>query len=124
MANTIRSNGTITINTAALQLINDFSFSSRTLTGSNAVSSADNITTQSYQALNTSSLSDIRYFIASNQDLTGSISIATDNVGTNQIGYLGKGDFILIPWSGSTQLWAKAFKTTGSALLEYSIVEA
>lgn len=124
MSNKITSTGTITINTSTLRLINDTSFT-LTLSGSNAVGAVDNITTQSYQALSTSSLSDVRYLIASNEDLTGSISIATDNAGTNQIGYLAPGDSLVTPWSGSMTLYAKAFKTTASSsLLQYSIVES
>jgi hypothetical protein len=127
MANSIVNNGTVTVTTSTLRLITDTAFNI-TLSGSNAVGTVDNITTQSYQALNTSSLSDVRYIIASNEDLTGSISIATDSAGTNQISYLAPGDSAVIPWSGSagsTTLYAKAFKTTASSsLLQYVICES
>jgi|ERR1051326_1976138 hypothetical protein len=124
MANTIVNNGTVTLNTATLRLVSDISFS-QTLTGSNAVGHTDNITTSSYQGLITSSLSDIRWVVASNEDDTGSIAIATDSAGTNRLGYLAPGDSLVVPWSGSTGLYAKAFNTpASSSLLQYVICES
>ncbi len=96
------------------------------LTGSNAVGLVENIGSQSYQALYTQSLSDIRWIAASNEDLTSSIILAASASGEKRLAYLYPADSVVIPWSGSTQLWAIAVTpdaTVPTASFQYVLTE-
>jgi hypothetical protein len=110
--------------TAGLDSISKFTTNlalSLPMSGSNLTATNQNLTTASWQGLDTSSLSDLRYFSADNTG-SGSIQIATDNSGSNVIAKLAPNDTCLIPWSGSTQLYAKAFTT--ASVLYYVVTES
>ena len=77
-----------------------------------------NIATGAWIGLPTQSLADIRYVYVSNngvpQTTAGSVNIATDNAGTKLVAIMQPGDFVLLPWSGSTQLYARAYNNSSS----------
>jgi len=111
--NSISINGSISSTIGSLVSRGDLN-TFFTPTGSNVVSDAINIGTDSYSGLPTSSLSDIRYTYFKNEG-NGKVFLAKDSSGTNIISIMRVGDVALIPMSGSNSLYAKA-ETSASVL--------
>jgi hypothetical protein len=120
MANTISTTGTLTTVMGALRVTGDLTLS-KTLSGSNVTANVQNIALSSWQGLDTSSLSDVRYAYVSN-DGSGSVKLATDGAGANVIAVLQTDDWVFLPWSGSTGLYAQAY--TSASVITTIITEA
>jgi hypothetical protein len=123
MANNIQSTGRVFYNIGAGQRVGDANFT--IYTTSSACSAEDRIIgTGSWAPLLTSSLAgDVRMMFFDNQTTSSSpnaiCKIATDSGGSNVISILTAGDSALIPWSGSTSLYAKSF--VSESFLSYQL---
>lgn len=112
MANTITTSGTMTATVGTLRVTGDLSLT-RTISGSNATANIQNIALSSWQGLTTSSLADIRYVYVSNEG-NGEVRLATDNAGSNIISRMQVDDWLMLPWSGSTGLYAQAYTSAST----------
>jgi hypothetical protein len=125
MANSIRVSGNASVTSDGLTVNNTITYTIN-MTGSNVTATVTDVALGSWQALNTSSLSDIRIFVASNvppvDGQSGSIQIASAASGTPVVTILGSGDSVVLPWSGSLGLWARAY--TSASALQYIVAES
>jgi len=130
MANTIKSNGSVTVATPTVS-IKQLVYIDYTATGSNVVYEAKNIPSGSWTALATQSLYDMRFGMFSNNTTGATIAICTSGSGgTAQVlTSLAVDETAVIPFSssiGNGSLFARSYLSSSisNAVLEYTLVES
>jgi len=113
MPNGIATNANFTVTMGSLAPSLNFTINLAS-SGSELVSTAVDIPTGSWTQVNLSVLDDTWLIIAKN-DGSGSIELATTGSSTARLGYMPPGGGHFNMWSGSTQLWARAYNS-GSTL--------
>lgn len=128
MANQVIINGTLSIIVGNVRDVGTIA-TTFSMSGSNYVSTLQDITASAYQALDTSSLSNVKGGYFSNNDVSASIIVATDSSGTNKVVIVSPLAETTWAYSGSiasVPLWAKSVSPANNqtAELQYMLFEA
>ena len=121
MANSLQISGQITLTNNNLRNIGAL-VTNLTTTGSNNLSNVQNITTGSWSVIQQGSNSDFRWGYFVNLDTTSSIAIAVSS-SASVASFLAPGDWCVLTYSGSPNLYASGSGANGTVLLQYIITE-
>jgi homogentisate 1,2-dioxygenase len=105
ITNTLSINGTVNLNNQSL-LTQGVLTNKLNLSSSNNLGNTQQITGSTWTLINSGSATNLRYFFAANNDVSASIWL-TNNTTSASFAFMEPGDTLLIPYSGSIDLYAK-----------------